>query len=401
MARIGAPAGIPGAAPATTPVTTPDEQPTNVDLMRVQEAQVTFDGNEWTARRVYPASGLGGCQTALIARGMGLVPADMPEKLQPALDAGKENEPRILQMLERTPDFDARQHRITIQDEFLLKGVWRLYDAADYEKLNIETGEWDEERGVDYSGQPRVWLPIGTSAVVRAHPDGIGVKVVKGKVEQRRVVEVKAFGDELWDRWVRRGWAEFPGYAMQMSVQMYAAGASILKTPKSFMPGMFVVGHKNEEGVAFELSVLELDKPPVELKTILAKVMNVEKYVKREELPACVEGRWPCPFYWMAECAGKPRVEVEEIEDTELGGVAARFYAYGVDRKEADASRKDEQEKLVKLLEKHGKKESGKKVKVKDEARNVFVVEWREVEQPEKTSKAYTQKYAIVTLETP
>lgn len=353
--------------------------------------------------RVYSASSMGECTTALVARGIGYPAADMPEVLGVALEEGNRNEPVILDRL-------TRWHlRGADEDGNTSRTKWRVYVPGDYAALGIELGEYDPERDVDYTLQPRVWLPVTKTAVLRAHLDGIAAEVKQEQDGGRRVVEAKAFGDGYWGDFQHAGLAAFPGYEWQVSVQMYAAGFSLLGVDagKDYMRALFVVGHKaNEEmaklhrcakGDVFEIAVVKVDEPPVKYGEILKRVLGVEQYVKKQELPKCVEGRWPCAYFQLGECEGKPKVEAETVDDEEFVGLCREYWTVSQDEKSAKSARASLRETIEKWLEAHPE-HAGKKLATKDEAGNEYVFEWVTREMPERTMKAGTQSYPQVKL---
>lgn len=352
---------------------------------------------EWDDRHIYSASTLGECDVALAQRILGDVdPSDMPESLHVALEQGNINEPIILDML-LMGEYDHGEHE---------RDQWRVYDEVDFRSLGIETGEvMERESGTrDYTGQPRVWLPILKSAVIRSHLDAIAVQSLSSDVGPvdggRRVVEVKAFGDSYWNQWKSRGLASFPGYALQLSAQMYGAGNTVLDRA-DYMRALFIVGHKGEDGVVFEIDVQYVDEPPIAKGALVKKVLAVERIVKEYQasgvLPKCDEGRWPCPFYFTQECSGKPPAEVVLIDDLELGDAARRLWTASQDAKAAEGEKDIAKGQIKKLLEKYAV-EAGSKAKVKDEAGNEYEVERVSRPMPESTRRAYTQEFAQVKL---
>lgn len=352
--------------------------------------------------RVYSASSMGECTTALVARGIGYPPADMPEVLNVALKEGNRNEPRILERL-------GMWHLLGEgEEERAERKQYRVYVPGDYAALGIETGEYDPDRDVDYCDQPRVWLPVTKTAVVRAHLDGLAAEV-KEADGARRVVEAKAFGDAYWDQFQREGLVGFPGYEWQLSIQMYGAGVSLLgcQPGKDYLRALFVVGHKANDDMAklhrvnkgdvFEVSVVEVDEPPVKFGRILKRVLEVEKHVKAGELPECVEGRWPCAYFQLGECGGKPQVEVVRVEDSEFAQLCKEYTTAQADEKDAKKIREELKPKLEKWLAQRGGK-AGEKFGTTDEAGNEYVFEWVENDVKEHVVKAGTRSFPQVKL---
>jgi hypothetical protein len=298
----------------------------------------------------------------------------MPETLRPRLDEGTFLEPIILD-----------RHAIEYG-----------YRAATYAELVML-----KEQGViaGYNpemGQVQAHADVGKTARIRCHPDRIATHST-GKKAHFFSVEAKAFGDDMWDTWMRRRdlVRDFPGYAWQITAQMMSTG----------LTGILVVGHKDksegDEIGVFEIDVKVYEEPPFPFAKLKSRVLKAEAQVNAEEIPACQDGKWPCGYFKEAFCLGKPPDDVIELEDETLGSLCALFFAYGVDmaktdeQKAAEKSRDEVKKKIDKHLADAGIKR-GTKFSVKSPVGETFTFEWviRPVERAE-----YTMSFPVVKLE--
>ena len=179
-------------------------------------------------RVCYSASSIGYCSAALYRDRLGVTHEPPPENIRRAWAEGNDNESRIIELLQS-------------------QKVWKALDFERLHKAGFGFGEYDSDRGQDYSRQVRVERSIGERIVVRAHLDGIGEMVAVPplwkdfmSVGDLAIIEAKAFGDSYWETWMRnredKTLSAFPNYAWQVSVQMIASG----------LPCVFVVGKKDK-----------------------------------------------------------------------------------------------------------------------------------------------------------
>lgn len=260
--------------------------------MAYSKVEVAEDGTETV---VYGASGIGSCPVALYYDRSGVTPEPPPQWLQDAYDQGNDNEDTILEMLQqRTP--------------------FTLLDLGDLVGYGYQMGEYDEDRQVDYSRQVRVEAKVLPGVIVRAHLDGIAMLRVipegwtreQDTTDKRFIVEVKALGDTLWERWKKVGINIIPSYPWQVSAQMKGAG----------LPCVFVVGHKNKEGRVFEIDYRIIDEPPVKWMEVIKKIGKVEKGDVDDGCPLPL--MYPCPYYPLHDpdaVAGGSR-ELVVLDDT-------------------------------------------------------------------------------------
>lgn len=113
---------------------------------------------------------------------------------------------------------------------------------------------------------------------IRGHVDGFA----KPKAARNdRVLEVKTMSKNRFDKWMRLGknarerllTDEFEHYAWQISAYMWHYG----------MGAMYVV--KNRDSGKLDISEIKL--PPIDLKTIRKKIIKVELWSKKGEIPPC------------------------------------------------------------------------------------------------------------------
>lgn len=224
---------------------------------------------------VYGASGLGACPVALYYDRQGITGEPTPDWLQTAYNQGNDNERLILDM------FESRSPFTLLTDEQCVEAGYRF-------------GEWDTDRGVDYSAQVRVETQVLPGVVVRAHLDGIGRITVpdigwtrkQDKTGDLFIVEVKALGDALWDAWKTKGIEIVKSYPWQVSAQMKGAG----------LPCVFVVGHKDKDGKVYEIDWKFVDELPVKWIDVIKKIGKVEKG-DIEDTDCPVPFMYPCPYY--------------------------------------------------------------------------------------------------------
>lgn len=238
----------------------------------------------------YTASGLGNCDAALYYDRIGIEGQPFPAKMQGAMDESGGLETAILEKLES-------------------KLVWRRVTRSDLEAAGWGFGEFNTERGVDYSDQVRVVATIrkpgtdngDTAPAIRvpSHLDSIvsltfaPLDMVKRRGEQR-IGEVKAFGDAYWKKFKAEGLAGFPGYQLQLSAQMIGAGEDI---GARWMKALFIVGHK-VEGKIDEILVEEVDVPPIGWGIVRARILAIEEAVDGRNIPSCpVPAKYPCAYY--------------------------------------------------------------------------------------------------------
>lgn len=304
--------------------------------------------------RVYRASSLGQCESALIAMALGWK-GKMPESLTARLDEGTAAEPVILKAAREAAGLRA----VTYPEIAALKAE------------GLVAGYNPELQ------QIQVRINVGKGAVIAGHLDGIAVDE-----DERYTEEAKALGPDLYKKWKKEGIRGFPGYARQVSVGMIATG----------MPCRFSVGRKGAGGVVApeDVETVLIEQPPVSKAELLALVMRCEKWAKSGEVPACVKVQWPC-LVFDHEChPNEEQVERELVTDPVLGNMLARYVAYGDDERAAKKEREELKAGVDKRLADVGL-ERGVKYVAEDEAGNRVEFEWvvEDVEEATRTVKAY------------
>jgi len=200
--------------------------------------------------------------------------------MQAAFDTGKHLEPEILNWLQRPTTIPGGGGGVNLLGEYDL-------DVLGYHEL--------------HDGQVELEIPVGTTAVVRCHPDGIGrvfAVPLGSELELRElvVVEAKALGKAFIDKFRREGIQAIPNYAWQLSVEMVGTG----------LPAVYVKAQKGEKGtedenghrpiIGFE-PIHVYREPPYSLGKIKARVLQIEALAEREEIPECDYKMFPCGFW--------------------------------------------------------------------------------------------------------
>lgn len=289
---------------------------------------------------VFRASGLGGCETALIHAARGEYAAPPPASMQVKFDEGHVAEPVILGRM--------------VED----KGV----------KLAVPGGPVGRMAGVGVShGQFTVEIGVGKSALIRGHMDGIGlvengrrfnVGAPKGTGRGAEfVVEAKAFGESYFAKAKRHAvkgvlrpdWLdEFPYYAMQASIYMHGTG----------LPLLFAVARKNDDGIVTgdsEVLYGWVDVAPVSLAKIKAKVTRVLRVAESGDEVACKTVQYPCPYFELHD--DKPDASEGAVDlgaDSELG-LAVEVYMEASDQaKTWDQAKREAKQNLDAILADRG-----------------------------------------------
>lgn len=263
---------------------------------------VYYDEAELVGKFVYRASALGNCIRGLVASRMGMEPESHPDWLLKRFQEGHDREPEILRHVQEN---EWHGYRMKMLDP---------NDQGSYAGLAHVIGQHD--------GQFQGEIPVGQQAIIRVHLDGIAQVYsapVEGevKVGQKVVVEAKAFGPDYWKKWVKHGIEGFPGYVMQLTIEMEAAG----------LPGLFVVARKDrdgDEGVAGE--IVEYDSvmfyhSPGSLAEAKMRVMKVEALAGKGGLAECDMKQYPCQWYWIGgRCSEKAEDKTPSMETKILSG---------------------------------------------------------------------------------
>lgn len=214
---------------------------------------------------VFRASSLGGCLANLIAARQGFNGLPFPEKIAKAASEGSLHEPAILKALEDT-------YNITI-----------------------------------LSRQDEIEFTVAEGVIIRGHTDGRGI--YQG---EEVGIEVKAFSQDNFERYLREGIKGYLHYAWQVSIYMLATG----------LPFLFVVKNRNRG----ELHLTLITEPPIDEITIKTKVFQVEALARAGELPVCDgKAQWPCPRFYLHHKGQEQASEYEIDTDTVIDGLALAY----------------------------------------------------------------------------
>lgn len=194
--------------------------------------------------RVYRASGLGGCIKAQVAAQLGFRALDTEKKMENMAREGALHEGAVLRRLE--------EEGYEVQDR-----------------------------------QREVWLEVLPSVQILGHLDATTYDK-----DNNYIIEVKSMAPDLFREYKEKSWA-MPGfmqkYLWQVSCYMHA------------MPGyvcMFVVKNRSSG----EMRVEPVVEPFYTMDQVMARVLEIEKWVRRGELPdECSVSQWPCPYYYLEQ----------------------------------------------------------------------------------------------------
>lgn len=246
-------------------------------------------------RTVFRASALGGCIRALVAARLGYDPLPFDEAAELRMGEGNLHEPAIVAWLEQ-------------------KG-WTVTDQ-----------------------QREVELTVAGTIVIRGHIDGNG-----RLTGPTRLVEIKAMGRDPYRRWVVDRFASNERYAWQVSTYMHALD----------LPGLFVVKNRDSG----EVDVLEVDKPPVSLAKIKARVVQVEAIARRGDFPDCdTDYTWNCPYRFLHDQKALP---LGPVADDEVDALAAAYDRARAQATQADTMKKLARDRLADVVRDRGKVRTG------------------------------------------
>lgn len=215
-------------------------------------------------RVIYRASSLGFCIKSLVAVGMGMDGNGHPDWLLRKFQEGIDGEPVVLDML---------------------RSNWRLMDESEGHYL-----QW-------HDGQLYVEVDVGTNVTIRGHADGIGTCYMAPVMEHgetdwvtgdKRLVEVKCTTPDYASEVIKR-------LPMMYKVQVSVYGGFF------GLPIMLALGIKDSDGKVVNVCTEMYDEPPMSMGAIKARVMAIEGYVERGELPTCDYRQWPCQYPWLCD----------------------------------------------------------------------------------------------------
>lgn len=240
-------------------------------------------------RVVYRASSLGACDGALVRARLGVTASPPPDDMQLRFNEGHEYEAEVIA---RGLGVDFIQ--TTDPDHLALFGRVVESDAGVQVETEIAWG----------------------NKVVRCHPDAIATQ---GSTLQKYLVEAKFFGADLFYEVVKGvGERGMEGLgrtrAWQASVEMLSTG----------LPLLYVIGMKDVvdtsdgrtlRGVG-EVWTAEFTEPCYSLKDVKARVLQIEGFVARGEMPPCpVPFDYPCGYWDQHEKAAVEEIDNEVLKE--------------------------------------------------------------------------------------
>ena len=235
---------------------------------------------------IYRASSLGSCVGALVRARLGVSGSAPSDMMQERFDEGHAWEERVI-----TAGLGVDFTRVTDLDHLSLYGKVVQDDAG----LQVET--------------ELAW----SNKIVRCHPDAFAIQ---GSTLKPYVVEAKFLGESMFKE-ARSNFDRFltnhPTYKWQASVEMLSTG----------LPLLYIVGEKvveeDEAGNRMvslgEVLTVEMDMGigMYGIMDVKMRVLEVEGYVTRGEMPACpVPLMYPCPYWADHEPAESTRVESDD-----------------------------------------------------------------------------------------
>lgn len=287
------------------------------------------------------------------ARSWDKVPADWQQLIQPVLVPDTDATDRTVRAgwSQGKPIYRASMAGHCIKELFL----WRVGAAAEFEagherdpyrdkgELGAQEGSlhegWmidqmkSEGYEVESTGDEQDALEVRYKRfIVRSHPDGLIRGMELGS--SWRVLECKALNEDRFQMWVSQGWAAFPGYAHQVSLEMFLAS----KKYGQPVLGYFVVKNRNTGKMVRSL----IDRPPVDPATIINKYSSIENMVESGVTPPCdPEAEWYwCPFLGGGHCEAvkkKDGTNALEVEDPVFVSTIERFKAVKAELKALEA----------------------------------------------------------------
>lgn len=270
-------------------------------------------------RVVYRSSSLGACTGALVRARLGVTGSAPSDMMQERFDEGHDWEARVLASGLEAADFTQ-----TVDLDYL----------APYGRVVESEAGLQVETEVAWSNK-----------VVRCHPDAI---VTKRATLEKYVCEVKFLGEQMFNDIVHKD-AMSEMYKWQVAIEMLSTG----------LPMLYVVGKKvvkldadgtGERVVELgEVWTTEILEPPYSLKEVKARVLEVEGYVARGEMPACpTPFMYPCPYWADHEARERPVIEDEVLgEWVEVWKLADK--AFGVAVKDLEFAKGAVREQMAEL----------------------------------------------------
>ena len=175
---------------------------------------------------------------ALTRTGLGMSPQPPPDMMLQRWAQGVTAEPVILRWLEGQG--------------------YELAHTGDSDQLELEP---------DVAGKVKI----------RCHPDGVALRMAADKFPEKSfVVEAKALRPSFP--------RDFAPYKWQMSVEMAASG----------LPGLWVYGVKDEDGIVREFELKEQGEPAFSLLDIKKRALSIYRSIVNSDIPECDVQQFPC-----------------------------------------------------------------------------------------------------------
>lgn len=144
--------------------------------------------------------------------------------------------------------------------------------------------------------QQEVTIPILKDVTIVGHIDGMW---------GGSVLEIKSMGKDPFKAWKSDGWntqGHVQRYKWQVSCYMHALNQGLV----------FVVKNRDSG----EIEIKYVDDPFYSMDEIMARVLEIEKWVRRGELPnECSSNNFPCPFYYLEQQKSLEIMEDEVLDD--------------------------------------------------------------------------------------
>ncbi len=265
---------------------------------------LAYEAND--GRVVYRASGLGACRGALVRARLGVTGSLPSDFMQTRFDEGTDWEDAVIAA-------GLGVDWVQMTDPEHLVAFGKVVDS-NHGRVQLETEiAWGNK-------------------IVRCHPDAIASQ---GSTLQPWVVEAKFLSEDYALEKIRavdkHGLAGLgEQYAWQAAVEMLSTG----------LPLLYIIGTKDVVEVDGERVVrgvgsvwtgeFEASDSPYQLRDVKARVLEVEGYVARGEVPSCpLPLMYPCA-YWAdhADVEQKPEIADEAlVEWVEVWRIAKARYA--------------------------------------------------------------------------
>jgi hypothetical protein len=205
-------------------------------------------------------------------------------------------------------------------------GYTKLKGGGLDENLSHEGNLHEDDLAARYGltrRQDEVNLELLPSVIVQGHIDGVQDDTFG---DDEHLIEIKTMGDSSYKVWLDKGW-DSPGliqkYKWQISVYMLATG----------LPCKLFVKNRNDG----KIDSVVIYEPFYTKEEILARVLEMERYVRGDELPeSCDVNNFPCPFYYLEE-----QLSLEVTEDDAIEELAIAYEEAAKEVRAAEAKKRE------------------------------------------------------------